>query len=386
MLCAAIYVLFVLDKEQHNVPALFLVGVLMGASLMIKYTSLVFLVTLFVYHSILLIRKSEYKRTLIDGITLCLGTAVPVVVFVATTTFVWGSFRQFYLQSVYWQTVRWPTPLDARFFNIVLYVAKFFPLLILGVIGAFLLYRKTRNLQVLFFPVIFAVNLIGLTSIFNTFLLHYLYYLAPFLALISGFGLARVVDYIHRFPFRPIRIVREMGKLLILVMVITMAIEVWAQTTYARDYNDDGTHLEVGQYISQITKPDDKIWTSEGAIAFFANRLVVAANSSDWPIQVSFADVFAYDFGTYMGASMKDYQNGVVYPQQFAESWESNKIQLIVIIRGIDWVPYPDGLIWSGFQNFSGVSEYVQEKYLLNQTFVSADGSHTHEIWLRKES
>lgn len=110
----------------------------------------------------------------------------------------------------------------------------------------------------------------------------------------------------------------------------------------------------------------------------------MAANSSDWPIQCSFSDIFAYDFDTYMGASMKDYRNGVASPEQFVESWESDKIKVIVIIRGTDWVPYPDELLWSGFQNFTGVSEYVQEKYLLNQTFISADGSHTHEIWLRK--
>jgi hypothetical protein len=87
-----------------------------------------------------------------------------------------------------------------------------------------------------------------------------------------------------------------------------------------------------------------------------------------------------------MGSSMKDYQNGVVSPQQFVESWEFNKARVIVITRGDDWVPYPDELLWSGFQNHSGVSDYVQEKYLLNQTFISADGSHTHEIWLRKSS
>src|SRR4030042_430895 len=90
----------------------------------------------------------------------------------------------------------------------------------------------------------------------------------------------------------------------------SIAIEVGAQIFIVRNSLDDNTHIKIGQYISQITTPDEKIWTSEGAIAFYAQRLIVAANSSDWPIQCAFSDIFAYDFGTYMGASMADYKNG----------------------------------------------------------------------------
>jgi 4-amino-4-deoxy-L-arabinose transferase-like glycosyltransferase len=384
LLCTAIYVLFVLNNGKRNRSALFLVGILMGLSLMIKYSSLVFSITLFLYHCIRLIWKKEYKRAFTDGITLCLGAAIPIAISIALVAFVWGSFRQFYLQSIYWQTVRWPTPLDQRFFNVLFYVAKFFPLLILSGIGTFLMYKKAKSLQTLFFPIIFVLNIVGLTSFFSTFFLHYLYYLSPILALLSAAGLSGVVNFIRHTTARPRRLPREMAKFLVLVTVITIAIEVGAQIFIVRNSLDDSTHLRIGQYTSQITTPDEKIWTSEGAIAFYAQRLIVAANSSDWPIQCAFSDIFAYDFGTYMGASMKDYKNGVVSPEQFVESWEANKIKVIIIIRGTSWVPYPDGLLWSGFQNFTGVSEYVQEKYVLNQTFASADGSHAYEVWLRK--
>ena len=163
-----------------------------------------------------------------------------------------------------------------------------------------------------------------------------------------------------------------------------MIVEVGAQIFLVQNSMDDNTHIRIGQYVSQITAPNEKIWTSEGAIAFHAQRLISPANSSDWPIQCAFSDIFAYDFGTYMGASMKDYRYGVVSPKQFIESWESNKIKVIIFIRGTSWVPYPDELLWSGFQNFTGVSAYMQEKYMLNQTFASADGSHAYEVWLRK--
>ena len=81
---------------------------------------------------------------------------------------------------------------------------------------------------------------------------------------------------------------------------------------------------------------------------------------------------------------MKDYRCGIVSPEEFVNSWETNKIKIIVIIRGNDWVPYPDKLLLSGFQNFTGASEYLQEKYLLDRTFTSANEMHTHEVWLRK--
>ena len=384
MLCTVIYMLYVLRNGQRSKPALFLVGILLGVTLMIKYTSIVFVGALFFFNSITLIWKKEYKRTIIEGAILCFGAVIPFVVSLALISYAWDSFRQFYLQTMYWQVVRSSTALNLRFFNIMVYVLKFFPLLILSGVGTFFLYKKAPKPQALLFPVILISNIVGLMSVFNTFLLHYLYYLSPFLALLSALGLAGTLDFVRKTPWN-IRINKKnLARLFVFVTVIWITIEVSAQAFMVRDYTDDSIHLEIGQYISQITKSDDKIWTSEGAIAFFAQRLIVPSNSTDWPIQSSFADIFAYDFDNYIGGSMKDYRNGIVSPEEFVNSWETNKIKVILIIRGSDWVPYPDKLLLSGFQNFTGASEYLQEKYLLDRTFTSADGMHTHEVWLRK--
>jgi hypothetical protein len=384
MLCTVVYTLYVLRNGQRSKPALFLVGILLGVTLMIKYTSIVFVAALFLFNSVTLIWKKKYKRTIIEGAILCFGAVIPFVVSLALISYAWGSFRQFYLQTLYWQVVRSPTAFGLRFFNIMVYVLKFFPLLILSGVGTFFLYKKTQKLQALLFPVIFVSNIVGLVTVFNMFLLHYLYYLSPFLALLSAFGLAGILNFIRNTPWSLRINKKNLARLFVLVTITWIAIEVGSQAVMTRNYNDDSIHMEVGQYISQITKPDDKIWTSEGAIAFFAKRLIVPANSSNWPIQTSFADIFAYDFDNYIGGSMKDYRYGIVSPQEFVDSWEINKIKVIVIIRGNDWVPYPDKLLLSGFQNFTGASEYLQEKYLLNRTFTSADGMHTHEVWLRK--
>ena len=384
MLCTAIYTLYVLKNGQRSKPALFLVGILLGVTLMIKYTSIVFVAALFLFNSITLIWKKAYKRTIIEGAILCFGAVIPFIISFALISYAWDSFRQFYLQTMYWQVVRSSTALSLRFFNIMVYVLKFFPLLILSGIGTFFLYRKAPKPQALLFPVIFVSNIIGLVSVFNTFLLHYLYYLSPFLALLSALGLAGVLDFVRNTPWS-FRINKKvLARLFVFVTITWITIEVGAQAVMVRDYTDDSVHLEVGKYVSQITKPDDKIWTSEGAIAFFAQRLIVPSNSSDWPLHSSFADIFAYDFDNYIGGSMKDYRYGIVSPEEFVNSWETNEIKVIVIIRGSDWVPHPDKLLLSGFQNFTGASEYLQEKYLLDRTFTSTDRMHTHEIWLRK--
>jgi hypothetical protein len=52
------------------------------------------------------------------------------------------------------------------------------------------------------------------------------------------------------------------------------------------------TKMEVAEYIRNITKEDDKIWTTEADIAFFAQRLIVTPNSTMWKYQGFYEDVW----------------------------------------------------------------------------------------------
>ena len=83
---------------------------------------------------------------------------------------------------------------------------------------------------------------------------------------------------------------------------------------------------------------------------------------------------------------MTDYKFGIVSPRQFIEAWESQKPVVLIFIHGTGWVPYPDDLLWYGFQNIQGVDEYVKEKYVLSQTIHSfeQDNSYKYVIWRRK--
>src|SRR4030066_2166809 len=98
MLCTAIYTLYVLRNDQHSKPALFLVGILLGVTLMIKYMSVVFVAALFFFNLITLIWKKQYKRTIIGSAILFFGALIPFIVSLALISYAWDSFRQFYLQ------------------------------------------------------------------------------------------------------------------------------------------------------------------------------------------------------------------------------------------------------------------------------------------------
>jgi hypothetical protein len=387
LLCTAIYATFGLNNQKPHKPlTFFLIGILFGLSFMTKYISLIFSITLFLHNSLRLIIKKKYKQAFIDCAMMTIGAAIPVLISLAIITFTWNSFQQFFIQTIYWQMVRWPMPLSQRITNLSTYTARFAPLLIMTALGLILNNKTaTSTPHHLFFTAIFTSNVIALTCFFNTFFLHYLYYLSPFLAILSAYGFVKTWKFITNKTGQPKQKNKQkLALIFLLTIVTTLAIELTTQCIYFLNFPNDNTPNKIAQYVSQITGPNEKIWTSEGAIAFFAQRLIVAANSSDWPIHSAFSDIFAYDFDTYMGESMKDYKNGVVSPKEFIESWEANKIKVIIIIKGKGWVPYPDELLWTGFQNHSGVSNYVQENYLLKETIPSSNSQYTYEIWVRK--
>lgn len=384
-LCTVTYTLSAFNRHsKYHWLSFFVVGLLIGLALITKYSTFVFSLSLFLFHLLFLSLKKKHWQAFTNSLAILIGVAIPVILSLVTVTFIWGSFRQFYLQSFYWQMIRWPTPLDQRLVMFAQYFEKFAPLLLISGFASFFICKKVKTAKYLFFVFIFGFNLICLTFFFNAFFLHYLYLLSPYLALLSAYGIV----YIWKFIYGKDGVSKNIRKLIIVLFLITtlwMTTQVTFQLTSSQNFPDEDLHRYVGQYISNITEPTDKIWTSEGAIAFFSQRLVVAANSADWPIHCSFSDIFSYEFNTYMGNMMSAYKNGIVNPTNFVDAWEENNPKVLVFIRGNDWVPYPDDLLWNGFQDFEGVSMYVQEKYSLDETVTSPASSHLFEIWVRKQ-
>jgi len=151
-----------------------------------------------------------------------------------------------------------------------------------------------------------------------------------------------------------------------------------AQVEYFHQSLYTEVEMQIGQYITSRTDFNESIWTSEPAIAFFAERLIIAPRSSEWAFQGFFNDVFNT---TYNG----DHQGlGVVSPTDFVEAWEKEKIQVIIFIKGTGWVPYPDEILWNGFENQEGVATYVKEHYEMIKSMKMAEIPYTYEIWDRK--
>ncbi len=75
---------------------------------------------------------------------------------------------------------------------------------------------------------------------------------------------------------------------------------------------------------------------------------------------------------------------GVLSPSQFVQTWEREETKVVIFILGKGWVPYPDGYLWFGTSNSTGVASYVQEKYELKEFLTATDTPYTYEIWVRK--
>jgi hypothetical protein len=128
--------------------------------------------------------------------------------------------------------------------------------------------------------------------------------------------------------------------------------------------------------VNELTNRGDAIWTSEGAIAFFADRLIVTPDSDEWPI----AGFFDFWLGkTLIGGN----GSGLVTPSEFEASWESQQPKVLVFIRNTGWVPYPDELLWSGYENATGVDDFVLDHYTLHDTVQVQANPYSYEVWLR---
>jgi hypothetical protein len=129
-----------------------------------------------------------------------------------------------------------------------------------------------------------------------------------------------------------------------------------------------------------LTSPKDKIWTSEGVIAFFARPGIDTPNSTDWPAQTCYNDVF-----------------NEVSINMFIEGWKKENVTVIILITGAGWVPYPDSILLNGTRNEGGANTYLSENYELNHVFTLSsplypstwgetrfDVPYSYNIWVKK--
>jgi len=368
---------------------MFFAGLFMGLALITKFTAFIFVASIVLFNLIIFTWRRKHKKMLTDTFLISLGIAVPLVITLFLLHFYLNSLSQFYIQTLSFQTIRRQMTDMERWSSISFYANSFFPLIVTGMLGALylILDARERNDPMIILPVwIYTFNVICLVFLPTVFL-HYFIYLTPYLSFLSIFFFIRAFSWIYARGKSETNVealfkrgIRILPIFLTVLLLIASHVVTQLSTQISYFYEGPYTKIElyIGNYVKNITNFDDKIWTSEGGIAFFAQRIIVAPNSSKWPMQVLFNDVFNNTFNDGRKGM------GILSPKQFEEAWEKEKVKVIIFIFGAGWVPYPDDLLWNGFQEQKGVANYVEEKYELKHIVTASQVPYVYEIWVRK--
>jgi len=371
---------------------LFFAGFFMSLALLTTFRAIPFVISIALLILIRNIWNRKYKSILTQiGINF-LGMLLPVLVAVFAL-FYWQALPQFYLQTFYYHTVLFPPSMDTRLGYLDWYINSMFPLIITGILGAIYLGRnaKKHDTSLLLLPLFIAgVFYSTILYIFRATIFHYFHYMNPYLVLLSVTCFLQIKSVLWKNDTFEGKINLKFTLLTVfltlLLLTSSQSISYLLNETgpYFRQTSYNNLHLYLGNYIANITNPDDEIWTSEGAIAFFAQRVIQAPNSSYWPFQALFSNPLGYSFGEYRGDEMKDYKEGFVTTDQFVNAWEIMKVKTLIFILGTGWIPYPDELLWNGFRGQEGVATYVQEKYEMQLIFTAPQVSYVYYVWMRK--
>ncbi len=381
------------SRSKNNIPY-FLVGVLMGLAVLTKLTAVYFLGALLLYHAGVMFLDKKYRAKISQAMTMLLGFSAPIAAFLVWVTFSCGALRQFYLQAFYWQTVRFPVSFGERLATLQFSSQFYVVFVVLGVLGSIFLARMAREPErrQLILPVwLSSVTLVAIILITPVIFVHYFFFLTPYFAILSSACFFYIGSLLY--SSRQNRLVAKykyaiFSVLLILVVLSASEVAIWQvplAAPYFQPVESPWTRVEfyTGHYVATIDS-SEKMWTSEGAIALFAGKLIVTPNSTDWPLPAFYADSFGYYWNQPMGDEMKDYKHGVVSLSQFIESWEKEQVKVIIIIRGTGWIPYPDELMWGGIYGQEGVANYIQSKYELRQAITIPEVPYTYEVWVRR--
>jgi len=390
-------------------------GFFLGCVLMTTFRSVIFVFLILAINFFYFLWQSRYKKAITSLVYLVVGLAIPVGLVFFWIVFGLKALSQFYTQTIYYQSIKGApfnpiaeefNPLGRQLNLIKNYFFSMGPLFVLSILGTIYTIQERRKKPLILFPTLLLwIILVFNILVFPNRFFQYFFYLNPFLAFQSVLGFLLIEKSFSKDARRRFKVIS------ILFLVICYA-AVQVKTSYelnelAGRYKSrplDDIHYYIGRYIASITDPKDKIWTSEGAIAFYAQRLIQPPNSKNFPFHHAFTVIFSYstpgyiDFNgendilsyEYRGQYLRDFKNGLLTIQQFIDSWEQNKIKVIILIKGFDMVPYPDPLLWDitlwevNSLNQEDASEYIMRNYIKIQTLKNPQTRSIYEIWVRK--
>lgn len=375
-----------------NRISLVLTGVFMGLSLMTWYIALPMIVSLLIYHTVTCIRqRNYYKKVMMEIASICLGIFVPTMLTLLWIALTWHSFSLFQIQTFSLHvSLRSPMTSAEKWISITAYIEYFSPLLMVGLFGALISLFVTKKSNLTSLPIWFyTFNFLFISLLFRTILFHYFLPLTPYIIILIMY----IFHFVRSSSFRLKRLknvdVRLITALLLLLLsiatvLINMNTMVSLLPYFRFGYSNPYTEVElyIGFYIKNLTTPNNKIWSSEPAIAFFAQRIIVAPNSSTWPLQGFFNDVFSTSYVNMYGVSHEGL--GLVEPYQFIEAWESEDVRVLVFILRKGPVPYPDEILWEGYSVERGVKGWVEQHFELKEIVTNSEVAYSYYVWLKR--
>lgn len=370
--------------DRTHWSRLFVVGLLIGIATMIWLASLFMLIALVVVD---IIGFRTARRTFRDEmirLSGVIGGSVTVgLVSLLVVVLVWNSYQQLITQTVYYQAYLRSGLTLLQKLSLVSHSFYYLYLpLTMGACGIAILALKAKRagFEKTAAPVLlFSIPFFSVVTIPKVPFGQFFIFLVPLMSLFSATAFTSL-------DFRNARRISVAVIVLYLVIVasaVPTMVTFWQAGGYSFGGYDRYNLAEqyVGSYVKNITSSGDIIWTSEGAIGLFADRLIVPNNSTLWPYRAMYNDGFPCD---YKGAlDLTDRGLHLVDSSEFIQSWTSRKVTVLVFIMGNGPVPYPDEFLWNGCSQMPGVSGWVENNFHLANNFVFPNVANEYSIWLR---
>jgi hypothetical protein len=383
-------IFFVRGLTKKSAPQLVYSGFLFGIAVMIWFTAAFYAVSIIGF---LAVYRSRSDRSRFLKIFTRQATAILVGGFVAIglvlgLIITWGALPNFLVQSVGLQTsLRAGFTFGERLHHIVLATLQLLPLFLVAGVGVYEVFRRARSGAdplILLPPWVLVTNLILVFAIPRIVLNHYVAYLMPFLVFAAAGSVERLAHLLYQIPKRLVKpIPWDILQCALAIGLIASGVLIFPYQTGFLDNSPYSVASQtVGHYVENITLPGNAIWTSEGSVAYFASRLIQPPNSTQWPFQAEYNDIFNTTYVDSDGITQRGL--AAVSPAQFVEAWQSHNTKVLVFILGNGPVPYPDDFLWYGFPGAVGVMQWVSLNYSLVRTLTFPSVSYQYYVWLKK--
>lgn len=383
-------IFFVKGLTKKSASRLAFSGFLLGIAVMIWFTAAFYAASIIGFLAIYRSRSdtgqflkifTKRAAAILMGGSVAIGLVLGLII-------AWGALPNFLIQSVGLQTsLRAAFTFGERLHHIVLAILQLLPVFVLASVGVYEVSRRVKSGAdpLILLPAwVLIANLILVFAIPRIVLNHYVAYLMPFMVFAGAGPVERLAPVTYQIAMRLTKpIPWDLFQSALAIGLIASAFAIFPyQTGFLDDSSYTLANQAVGQYVANITLPGNAIWTSEGSIAYFASRLIQPPNSTQWPFQAEYNDIFNTTYVDSDGIGQRGL--GAVSPSQFVDAWQSHDTKVLVFILGNGPVPYPDTFLWSGFPGTVGVMQWVRSNYILVKTFTFTNFGYQYFVWLKK--